>query len=152
MKKILVGFVFAIVFATNLAAQGIYATLTGIVADQTSAVVPQAKVTLKDAQSGSQRDTVTNTDGYFTFASVPAGTYQLSIEAKGFVTFKVTGIDLAGGANRNIDAKLTVGSTTEAVEVTGETDKVIPVTLKVLKPFASIVSSYSLAGTDAKVK
>jgi hypothetical protein len=127
MKKILVGFVFAIVFATNLAAQGIYATLTGIVADQTSAVVPQAKVTLKDAQSGSQRDTVTNTDGYFTFASVPAGTYQLSIEAKGFVTFKVTGIDLAGGANRNIDAKLTVGSTTEAVEVTGETDKVAPV-------------------------
>jgi hypothetical protein len=127
MKKILVGFAFAIVLATNLGAQGIYATLTGLVADQSSAVVPQAKVTLKDSQSGSLRDTVTNSDGYFTFASVPAGEYELAIEAKGFSTFKVTGITLAGGANRNIDAKLTVGTTSEAVEVTGEVDKVAPV-------------------------
>ena len=127
MKKILVGFAFAMILATNLAAQGIYATLTGIVADQSSAVVPQAKVTLKDSQSGSQRDTVTNSDGYFTFASVSVGEYQLVIEAKGFSTFKVTGIALSGGEKRNIDAKLTVGTTTEAVEVTGEVDKVAPV-------------------------
>jgi hypothetical protein len=127
MKKILVGFAFAMILATNMAAQGMFATLTGIVADQSQAVVPQAKVTLKDSQSGSQRDTVTNSDGYFTFASVPASSYELTIEAKGFTTFKVTGITLAGGANRNIDAKLTVGTTSEAVEVTGETDKVAPV-------------------------
>jgi hypothetical protein len=127
MKKILVGFAFAIVLATNLGAQGIYATLTGVVADQSSAVVPQAKVTLKDSQSGSLRDTVTNSDGYFTFASVPAGEYELAIEAKGFSTFKVTGISLSGGEKRNVDAKLTVGTTSEAVEVTGEVDKVAPV-------------------------
>ena len=127
MKKILVGFAFAMILASNLAAQGIYATLTGIVADQSQAVVPQAKVTLKDSQSGSLRDTVTNTDGYFTFASVPASTYELAIEAKGFTTFKVTGISLSGGEKRNIDAKLTVGTTSEAVEVTGEVDKVAPV-------------------------
>jgi len=127
MKKILVGFAFATILATNLAAQGIYATLTGIVADQSSAVVPQAKVSLKESQSGSLRDTVTNSDGYFTFASVPAGEYELAIEAKGFSTFKVTGITLAGGEKRNIDAKLTVGTTSEAVEVTGEVDKVAPV-------------------------
>jgi len=127
MKKILVGLALATFLATSLAAQGIYATLTGVVADQSQAVVPQAKVTLKDSQSGSLRDTVTNNDGYFTFASVPVGTYELSVEAKGFTTFKVTGITLAGGEKRNIDAKLTVGSTTEAVEVTGEVDKVAPV-------------------------
>ena len=127
MKKILVGFAVAMFLATNLAAQGIYATLTGIATDQSSAVVPQAKVTLKDSQSGSQRDTVTNSDGYFTFASVPVGEYELSIQAKGFTTFKVTGINLAGGEKRNIDAKLTVGTTSDAVEVTGEVDKVAPV-------------------------
>lgn len=96
-------------------------------ADQSSAVVPQAKVILKDSQSGSQRDSVTNSDGYFTFASVPASEYELTIEAKGFSTFKVTGITLSGGEKRNIDAKLTVGTTSEAVEVTGEVDKVAPV-------------------------
>ena len=66
---------------------------------------------------------MTNSDGYFTFASVPASTYELTVEAKGFATYKVTGITLAGGEKRNIDAKLTVGSTSTAVEVTGEVDK-----------------------------
>ena len=127
MRRILVGFAVAMMLATSLTAQGIYATLTGVVTDQSSAVIPQAKVTLKDSQSGSQRDTVSNSDGYFTFASVPASSYELAVEAKGFVTFKVTGIDLAGGANRTIDAKLAVGTTSEAVEVTGEVDKVAPV-------------------------
>src|SRR5271165_2275080 len=119
MKRILVGFAVITMLATSLAAQGIYATLTGLVADQSGAVVPQAKITLKDEASGSQRETVSNSDGYFTFASVLTGTYELAIEAKGFSTFKVTGIPLAGGEKRNIDAKLTVGAATEAVQVTG---------------------------------
>ncbi len=127
MKRILVGFAVAMMLATSLAAQGIYATLTGVVADQSNAVVPQAKVTLKDSQSGSLRDTVTNNDGYFTFASVPASEFELTIEAKGFVTFRVTGITLAGGEKRNVDATLTVGTTTDAVEVSGEVDKIAPV-------------------------
>jgi len=127
MIRILAGFALATVLATNLAAQGIYATLTGLVIDQSRAMVSAAKVTLKDAQSGSQRDTVTNTDGYFTFASVPVGSYQLSIEAKGFETYKETGIDLNGGDKRNVDAQLTVGTTSQTVEVTGAVDTLAPV-------------------------
>ncbi len=81
---ILAGVALAGMLAPNLAAQGIYATLTGLVTDPSQAVVVNGKVTLRDMQSGSQRDTVTNTDGYFTFASVPVGTYELTIEATGF--------------------------------------------------------------------
>jgi hypothetical protein len=127
MIKILVGFALATMLATNLAAQGIYATLTGLVIDQSRAVVTSAKVTLKDAQSGSQRDTVTNSDGYFTFASVPVGSYQLTVEAKGFETYKVSGIDLNGGDKRNVDVPLTVGTTSTTVEVAGAADAVAPV-------------------------
>jgi hypothetical protein len=127
MTRILAGFALATMLATNLAAQGIYATLTGLVIDQSRAVVSSAKVTLKDAQSGSQRDSVTNSDGYFTFASVPVGSYQLTIEAKGFETYKIAGIDLNGGDKRNVDAQLTVGTTSQTVEVTGAVDVVAPV-------------------------
>ena len=97
MVRILAGFALATRLATNLAAQGIYATLTGS-GDRSipGAWSRRAKVTLKDAQSGSQRDTVTNSDGYFTFASVPVGSYQLTVEAKGFDTYRVAGIDLNG--------------------------------------------------------
>ena len=54
-----------------MSAQGIFATLTGVVSDPSNAVVNGAKVTLIDAASGSARDTVTNGDGYFTFAQFP---------------------------------------------------------------------------------
>jgi len=91
-----------------------------VVSDPSGAVVPQAKVRLKNEQSGSLRETVTNSDGYYTFASVAVGdfTYELTVETKGFVTYKGTGISLGGGEKRNINVGLTVGSTTETVEVT----------------------------------
>ena len=47
--------------AANLSAQGIYATLTGVVSDPSQAVVTKAKVTLTNMQSGSQRETIANT-------------------------------------------------------------------------------------------
>src|ERR1039457_6066400 len=117
----------ALMLAANLSAQGIYATLTGIVTDPSQAVVAKAKVTLKDAQSGSQRDTVSNNEGYFTFASVPVGTYDLTIEAKGFSPTKISGIALGGGEKRNVDIALKVGTTSETVEIQGTVDQLAPV-------------------------
>jgi hypothetical protein len=125
--KLLAVFVLATLLTTNLAAQGIYATLTGLVTDQSQAVVAAAKVTLKDVQSGSQRETASNGDGYFTFASVPVGTYELTIEGKGFQIYKVSGITLNGGDKRNVDAQLTLGATTQTVEITGAADAIAPV-------------------------
>jgi hypothetical protein len=113
--------------AANVSAQGIYATLTGVVSDPSQAVVTKAKITLTDVQSGSQRSTVANNDGYFTFASVPVGTYALTVEAPGFSTYKLTGIALSGGEKRNVDASLQLGSTTVAVDITGTGDQIAPV-------------------------
>ena len=113
--------------AGSLSAQGIYATLTGVVSDPSQAVVTKAKVTLTNMQSGSQRETIANTDGYFTFASVPVGTYELTIEAAGFNPYKLRGIVLSGGEKRNVDANLTVGSTSQTVEITGAVDQITTV-------------------------
>ena len=119
--------VWALLLAANLSAQGIYATLTGVVSDPSQAVVARAKATLKDVQSGSQRETVSNNEGYFTFASVPVGTYDLTVESKGFNTSKVTGISLGGGEKRNVDIALQVSTTSESVEIVGTADQLAPV-------------------------
>src|SRR5438270_10948701 len=113
--------------ATSLWAQAIFATLTGVVTDPSGAVVANAKVTLRDAQSGSSRETVTDNSGYYTFASVPVGTYVLSIEAAGFQTSKVDGVALGGGEKRNVNASLQVGNTNQTVEVVGAADIITPV-------------------------
>src|SRR5258708_7237135 len=97
LNRFLVGIVFVVMLSGNLTAQSIYGTLTGIVSDPSQAVVAGAALTLRDQQSGSQRDTITNADGYFTFSSVPPGAYQLTVVAKGFETHKQSDIALGGG-------------------------------------------------------
>jgi hypothetical protein len=111
----------------SLSAQSIYATLTGVVSDPSQAVVAGASVKLRDQQSGSQRDTVTNNEGYYTFASVPVGTYELTVEAKGFERSKASNIDMGGGEKRNVNVTLKVGATTETVDVTAAADAAVPV-------------------------
>ena len=112
---------------TNISAQGLFATLTGVVTDPTGAVVSGAKVRLHDVASGSERETKTDNDGYYAFASVPVGNYSLTVEAHGFQSFKAAGIALGGGERRNVNATLEVGSTSQTVEVTGAADLAVPV-------------------------
>jgi Carboxypeptidase regulatory-like domain len=107
--------------------QGIFATLTGVVTDPSGANVVGAKVKLVDAQSGSERDTTTDGQGYYTFASVPVGSYNLTVEASGFQSYKLSGISLGGGERRNVNASLEVGNASVTVDVTGAQDVLAPV-------------------------
>ncbi len=112
---------------SRLDAQSVFATLTGVVSDPAQAVVPNAKVTLKNSSSGDMRVTQTNSEGYFTFASVPVGTYSVLVEAAGFQSYEASGFGLTGAEKRNIDVILKVGSTSEKVSVTADVDLVTPV-------------------------
>jgi hypothetical protein len=127
IKVLLFGVAIASLLVTTMWAQGMFATLTGVVSDPTGAVVANAKVTLRDAGSGSERSTVTNGEGYYTFASVPVGSYDLSVDAPGFQGYKVSGIGLGGSEKRNVNVSLQVGNTNQTVEVSGAEDIVAPV-------------------------
>jgi hypothetical protein len=117
----------ATVIVTPSYSQSIYGTLTGVVSDPSGAVVPQAKVELKNEGSGDVRRSTTNEEGYFTFASVPVGSYVLTVEAPGFLNYQVANIALQGSERRNIDISMRVGATTETVSVSAVTDVVVPV-------------------------
>src|ERR1700678_1891626 len=104
----------------SLLAQGVFATLTGVVSDPTGAVVPNAQVVLTDAGSGSARDTQTDSAGYFTFASVPVGTYNLSVAAGGFKNYAANNIALGGGEHRSVNVTLSVGTADQTVSVNAE--------------------------------
>ena len=112
--------VFALLVGVNVWGQGIFATLTGVVSDPSNALVKGAKVILTDAASGSARETVTNSDGYFTFASVPVGKYNVRVEAQGFEGYKADGIDLGGSEKRNLNVTLTIGAASQTIEVSAE--------------------------------
>ena len=98
-----------------------------VVTDSSGAVIAKATVTLRDAESGSQRDTISNNEGYYTFASVPVGQYNLNVAAPGFEGYEAKGIDLGGGEKRNINVTMVVGNASVKLEVTSVSDEVVPV-------------------------
>jgi hypothetical protein len=107
--------------------QSIYSTLTGVVSDPSGAVVPNAKIVLKNEGSGDVRRTETNAEGFFTLTAIPVGGYSLSVEAPGFVTYQVANVALQGAERRNVDVVMKVGSTEQTVSVSAVADILVPV-------------------------
>src|SRR5262249_40266833 len=66
------------------------ATLSGSVEDQTEAVIPEAKLILKNKATGESRETVSNSTGRFSFERVLPGEYSLKAEAKNFEAVELT--------------------------------------------------------------
>src|SRR5258708_9295845 len=119
--------VWCALLAGNALGQALTGTLTGTVADTTGAVVPGAEVTVKNAASGDVRKTVTNSDGYFTVAALPPGTYTVITEAKGFQKSETRDLTFNPGDKRNLNIVLQVGTATQSVEVLSAQDVVTPV-------------------------
>ncbi len=115
----------ALLIPASSSAQSVFATLTGSVVDPSQAVVPGAKIALKNIQSGDTRRTVTNQDGYFSFTSIPVGpTYDVSVEAAGFTSYKATEMLFSGAETKTLNVTLKVGTTADAVDVVSAADAV----------------------------
>jgi hypothetical protein len=100
------------------------ATLVGSVSDSSGAVVPGAKGTVSNPEKGFVREFVTNSAGEFTAAKIPIGTYVVTVEAAGFQRLVRTGIVLSVGQTLRVDMQLTLGQTTQQVNVSGSAPKV----------------------------
>jgi len=92
-------------------------TLVGIVSDSTGAVVPDASVLLVNTATDFQRTVITNAQGQYTAASVPAGSYRIAVEKVGFQKLERENITLPSAATVNVDLTLLVGSNAETVTV-----------------------------------
>ncbi len=116
-----------VVLAGVAQAQSIYATLSGTVSDPTQAVIPDVKVVLKNSASGDIRNTVTNSEGFYMFAGVPVGRYEVTFEGSGFQAYKVQNVALGSAERRDLSVSLKLGETTQTVEVSGVADILVPV-------------------------
>ena len=122
----------AVIFALALPlqpalAQTTSATLTGTVFDASGAVVANATVNLKNDASGDLRTTVSNAEGYFSFAAVPPATYSVSVEKDGFNVWEVKGLVLNSDDKRNVAGiKLKPGARTETVVVEAADTQITP--------------------------
>ena len=95
------------------------ASITGTVTDQTGAAIPNAQVTVTNAEHGIKRSTVSNGSGDYLISAIPPGAYNLSITAPGFKTYEATGVILRVAEKARADASLQVGAAKEEVLVEG---------------------------------
>jgi hypothetical protein len=112
-----------LIFSVPAFAQGITTgSISGTVYDPQKAVVPGAKVTAVQSETGSSFTTKTTGEGYFLVANLPIGTYTLTIEAAQFSGRKVSNVDVVAGQNHNIGGQeLAIGVSSESITVEAST-------------------------------
>lgn len=92
--------------------------ITGTAADITGAVLPSARITLRNFATGAETVTRPGADGRFTFTNIPDGVYLVLIEAEGFAAETRTVTVSGAGARAEASFNLVPGGIDVGVTVT----------------------------------
>ena len=112
--------VFALV-STFVWAQSSTTSLRGMVSDPVGAVLPGAKVTISNPQTGFLRTATTDNQGAYQFLQLPPATYVLTVSAAGFATLEERRIELLVNTPGTVNVTMKVAGAAVRVEVTGAT-------------------------------
>jgi hypothetical protein len=93
--------------------------LTGVITDQSSAVVPNADVEIKDSAKGTTYSTKTDPEGVYRFFFLAPGRFTLTVTHARFGEEKRT-VNVLLGPPVSVNVTLQIAKTTESVSVTAE--------------------------------
>lgn len=97
-------------------------TVSGIVHDEVGNVVPNARVSVRDSGTNQVRRAVSDEEGVFRLAAMPAGTYEMSVAATGFGEFQIREIKVVLGQSTAVDVALLPAGVQAAVVVSGSAE------------------------------
>jgi len=113
-----VQWVFFVVSSFDVCAQtASTGALTGTVTDPTRAVIQNAKITLRNYGTYGTLTTITGQDGSYRFSLLPAGDYELTVQAVDFQVAVVRHVSIQITEVRSIATQLAVAGTREEVLV-----------------------------------
>lgn len=100
--------------------------ITGLVTDGAGAVVPSAKVVIREINTNAIVNTVTTGSGNYTAPGLPAGQYEVAVSAQGFKRASVTGIDVRITQTSTQNIALQIGDVAESITVSADTAMINP--------------------------
>jgi hypothetical protein len=112
---------FILVSSVVAGAQTYRGGIGGTVVDTSGAAIPQAKIVLKNTETGETRTTNSTQAGTYVFQDLQLGTYSVTISASGFGDLTLNKIDVNPGAVTPANGKMSVGSSEVVVDVAADT-------------------------------
>ena len=113
-------FIIGVLLASVALGQTATGTISGIVADSTGAVIPQAAVSITNKTTGAARTETANAEGFYTAPALLAGDYEVRVEKAGFRTTERDAQVLAG-TTTTVNISLAIGEAKETVTVEAAT-------------------------------
>jgi hypothetical protein len=95
------------------------ATIVGNITDNSGAAVPDAQLTISNAERGFTRVVASDSTGSYSLTRIPIGTYSIAVEKAGFQRTVRTDLNLNVGQVLRVDFQLAIGTVSEKVEVSG---------------------------------
>lgn len=136
----------AILFTPPISAQSSTKILRGIVTDENKAIVPEARLILRD-EKGAIHETVSGADGSFSFGELLFGKYRLTVEKEGFTPAE-RAVNL-NAASQNADLTLTPGAISESVTIVLDTaEAAVESTLKLAVPIRETPRTLTVVGEE----
>ena len=110
--------------ASSVALSQGFGTISGSVNDPSGASVVGATINVVEVSTGQSRTTVSGQDGYYVVNSVKPSIYVISVEQAGFKKFSQSDVLLQASQSLTLNIGLSVGSTSESVNVNSQTVQV----------------------------
>jgi hypothetical protein len=115
--SVLAGVLFALLLTSTSFAQSTFGSITGNVTDPSGSTIAAADVVVTNQGTGTIRRAKTDSVGLFVVPNLDLGTYQVRISAQGFVSYGRGDLVLQANQIISLDVHLTLGKTSEVVEV-----------------------------------
>ena len=110
-------FIFAAMITANAQFK---AGIQGTISDSAGALVPDAKVILKDTETGKTQETTSGGEGFYRILGLAPGKYELTVEKTGYKKSLSENVTVVAENIQGIDVILEIGEVTATVTITQE--------------------------------
>lgn len=107
-------------FAAHAQSQALNGQIEGVVTDASGGAVANATITVRNIETGTERQITSDESGVYRAPLLPLGTYRVTVEAANYKRLVREGITLVAGQSATVDLGLEPGDVSATVTITSD--------------------------------